>query len=160
MFGFSVSESQFIGPTPNIQMAMPFEMSVRSFFADSSITDSVWTEDWYKKLLPSRFLNHFPVYGTYYAGAAGRTEIISHGTAVDPRYYLGKPYYPHTPSMGCLTTSEIWDEKGRRTISNQQQLVNALLKAGGAHGYCIVLEIDDRPEPVTLKDVQRYLPAN
>jgi hypothetical protein len=154
MFGMAVSESIFIGPTPNLQMTMPFETSLQHFMNDSSITDTVWTTDWYKKLLPKTWQQYFPIMETYYAGKAGRTEIIAHGTTIDPAYYTGQPYYPHTPSLGCLSTKELWDEAdGRRLVSNQQQLVAAIHKAGGANGYCIVLELDDEQRPVTIADI-------
>ncbi|MEP7110086.1 MAG: hypothetical protein ABI760_18975 [Ferruginibacter sp.] len=154
MYGFDTSKSNFIGPTTNIQLTMPFETSLRHFFSDSSITDSVWTEEWYKKLLPGIFKNCGPLFESFYAGKAGRTEIIAHGTTVDPGYYAGETYYPQTPTMGCLCTKEIWsDTDGRRLESDQQKLVSALQMAGGANGYCVVIEIDDAPKPVTIGDI-------
>ena len=41
--------------------------------------------------------------------------------------------------------------------SDQQKLVNAIKKAGGADGYCVVIEIDDQQEPVSIKEILRYL---
>ncbi len=154
MFGTDVSRSSFIGPTPNIQLTMPFETSPQHFMNDSSITDTSWTTNWYKKLLPESWKSYYPIYGSYYAGKAGRTEIISHGTTINPDYYRGQPYYPLTPSLGCLCTKEIWDEAdGRRIISDQQKLLLALLKAGGANGYLVVIELNDEQRPVELDDV-------
>ncbi|MEO6547616.1 MAG: hypothetical protein ABIN94_06435 [Ferruginibacter sp.] len=158
MYGFDTSKSSFIGPTTNIQLTMPFETSVQHFLNDSTITDSVWTEHLYKKLLPARLRNYLPLYESFYAGKAGRTEIIAHGTTVDPQYYLGQPYYPQTPTMGCLCTKEIWsDVDGKRLESDQQKLAAALEKAGGANGYCVVIELDDTPKPVTLAEIILYL---
>ena len=151
MFGFSVSSSAFIGTSPNIQMAMPVEMSLQKFFRDSTIQDTIWGKDLYSRLLPKNFKDYKPLYHSYYAGVAGRTEIISHGTAIDPEYYKGQSYYPHTPSQGCLSTMEIWN--GRRLESNQKKLIEALLKAGGADGYCVVLELDDKKKPVTIDEI-------
>lgn len=154
MFGFAVSKSNFIGPSANIQLTLPFETSLRHFFGDSTITDTAWSEKWYEKLLPAALKNYQPLYESFYAGKAGRTEIIAHGTTVDPEYYKGEPYYPHTPTMGCLATVELWSASdGKRIESNQQKLVNALLKAGGAKGYCVVIEIDDTQMPVSLKEI-------
>ncbi len=153
MQGFAVSTSNFIGPTPNIQLAMPYEIPVKSFMADSSITDTAWTADLYKQLLPAACRNYFPLMGTYYASQAGRTETIAHGTTIDPGYYKGASYWPHTPTLGCLCAKEIWDAMGRRTESNQQLLVNALTKAGGADGYLVVLELDDKQLPVSIKEI-------
>jgi hypothetical protein len=157
MQGFAVSTSNFIGPTPNIQLAMPYEITVRSFMADSSITDTAWTADLYKQLLPSACRTYFPLMGTYYASQAGRTEIIAHGTTIDPVYYKGAGYWPLTPTLGCLCTKEIWDAAGKRTESNQQLLVNALTKTGGADGYLVVLELDDKQLPVSIKEVAGYI---
>ena len=155
MYGFGVSMSSFIGPSVNVQMGMPFETSIKKFLGDSSISDSVWNIDYYKRLIPGQLQNYEPLYYSYYSGEAGRSEIIAHGTTVDPNFYLHQSYYPLTPSQGCLSTREIWD--GKRIESDQQQLVNALLKAGGANGYCVVIELDDKRSPVTLKDVLSYL---
>ncbi|CAN5136808.1 hypothetical protein BH20BAC1_BH20BAC1_13600 [soil metagenome] len=156
MYGFGVSMSSFIGPSANIQMVMPVELSIRKFLRDSAIYDSVWHIDYYKSLLPAKFLDCLPLYESYTAGAIGRNEIIAHGTAIDPEYYTDQVYYPLTPSRGCLCTKEIWN--GNRLSSDQQKLVNALLKAGGANGYCVVIEIDDKKEPVTLEDILPYIP--
>ncbi len=156
MYGFGVSMSNFIGPTANVQMGMPVELNIQKFFDDSTILDSNWTIDWYQKLIPKKLKNYLPLYDSYYAGLAGRSEIIAHGTTIDPNFYSGKSYYPLTPTQGCLCTKEIWN--GKRLESDQQKLVNGLLKAGGANGYCVVIEIDDKQAPVTLKDILPYLP--
>ena len=156
MFGFGVSTSSFIGPTANVQMGMPAEISMKKFFGDSTILDSVWTIDRYQNLIPKKLKDYWPLYDSYYAGLAGRSEIIAHGTTIDPKFYSGKLYYPLTPTQGCLCTKEIWS--GKRLESDQQKLVNGLLKAGGANGYCVVIEIDDQHAPVNLDEVIPYLP--
>ena len=95
-----------------------------------------------------------PLYESFYAGKAGRTEIIAHGTTIDPSFYVGEKYYPQTPTMGCLCAKEIWsDEDGKRLESDQQKLVNALQIAGGAKGYCVVLEIDDAQKPISFDEI-------
>ncbi|KAA9041547.1 hypothetical protein FW778_05865 [Ginsengibacter hankyongi] len=155
MNGFGVSMSSFIGPTANIQLSMPVEENIKAFMRDSSITDTTWNIDYYKKLIPADLQNYLPLFYSYYAGLAGRTEIIAHGTTIDPAIYSKQPYYPLTPTSGCLCTKEIWN--GKRLESDQQKLVNALLKAGGANGYCLVIELDDKQAPVTLNDIIPYL---
>jgi len=155
MHGFGVSMSSFIGPTANIQLSMPVEENIKAFMRDSSITDTTWNIDYYKKLIPVDLQNYLPLYYSYYAGLAGRTEIIAHGTTIDPAIYSKQPYYPLTPTSGCLCTKEIWN--GKRLESDQQKLVNALLKAGGANGYCVVIELDDAQSAVTLKDILPYI---
>ena len=155
MDGFDVSKSNFIGPTTNIQLTMPYENSVRHFLKDSTVTDTIWTENLYRKLLPAGCINYEPLMETYYASKIGRTEIIAHGTAVDPEYYKGQPYYPYTPTAGCLCARETWFADGSRAISDQQKLVDAVKQAGGPDGYLIVIELNDDPRPVTLADVLR-----
>jgi hypothetical protein len=155
MYGFGVSMSNFIGPTANVQLGMPVEISMQKFFDDSTILDSMWTIDRYQKMIPKNLKDYLPLYDSYYAGLAGRSEIIAHGTTIDPKFYVGKPYYPLTPTEGCLCTKEIWN--GKRIESDQQKLVNGLLKAGGANGYCVVIEIDDKNAPVKIEDILPYL---
>lgn len=157
MNGFGVSMSSFIGPSANVQLSMPAETSIKKFLGDSTISDSLWTTKYYNRLIPKQLRNFSPLYYSYYSGQAGRTEIIAHGTAVDPGYYLNQPWYPLTPSQGCLCTKEIWN--GKRIESDQQKLVNALLQAGGANGYCIVIEIDDKQAPVGINDLLPFLPS-
>jgi hypothetical protein len=158
MDGFDVSKSMAIGPTTNIQLMMPYETSPRVFLNDPAVGDSVWTEELYKKILPEGLKDYLPLYESFYASKAGRKEIIAHGTTVNTEYYKGLPYYPHTPTEGCLCTKEIWSTvDGRRMESDQQKLVNALKAAGGANGYCVVIEIDDQQKPVSVYDILPYL---
>jgi hypothetical protein len=160
MNGFAVSRSPAIGPTENIQLMMPLETSVQYFLKDSSITDTVWTKALYQRVLPQGLQNHQPLYDSYDASAIGRTEIIAHGTTVDPGFYKNEPYWPLTPTQGCLCTKEIWSEAdGKRTISDQQKLVNALKAAGGANGYLVVIEIDNQQKPVGIEEILPYIKA-
>ena len=158
MFGFDKSKSIFIGPTPNIQLTMPGETGVNQFIHDSTNTDSVWTMDLYRDILPKGWKTYMPFYETFFAGMAGRTEIIAHGTTVDPAYYKNTSFFPLTPTLGCLCTKEIWDEtNGKRQQSDQQKLTDALKKAGGADGYYIVVELDDKQQPVDINEILPYI---
>ena len=153
IFGFANSKSIFIGPTTNIQMVLPYEHSTD---VDDSVTRSLG--DNYRSLLPASWKNYYPIFEAYYAGKVGRTEIIAHGTTVNPEYYKKQIYYPHTPTQGCLCTKEIWSSiDGKRIKSDQQKLVNAVKKAGGADGYLIVVEIDEQQKPVSIKDILPFL---
>jgi hypothetical protein len=156
MAGTAVSKSMFIGPSPNIQMRLPFEDSTVSFFNDTNnISNPI---ELYKKHLPLSWQNYFPILGSFYAGLAGRTEIISHGTAVDPAWYKGNIFYPWTPTQGCLCTKELWDQKtGKLIFSDQGKLIDMITRAGGATGYVLVIDIDDKKEAVKLEDILKYL---
>jgi hypothetical protein len=158
MTGLAISQSSFIGPTFNIQLSMPFETSVQYFLKDSTLTDTLWTLEKYQYLLPIKLKNYWPLFQTYHASEVGRTEIIAHGTTIDPTFYTGKSYYPHTPSLGCLCTKEIWSQKdGLRVESNQQKLIDALQKAGNIDGYCVVIELNDLQKPVHIKEILPFL---
>ncbi|MEO7310291.1 MAG: hypothetical protein ABIX01_07845 [Chitinophagaceae bacterium] len=151
-----VSNNQFIGPTPNIQLRMPNEIPGDSFFIhlNQPITDdSIYLEE-YDKLLPQKWRNT-SMRQSYYAGKVGRTEIIAHGTTIDPTFYKGKPFYPCTPTMGCLCAKEIWDPKtGKLLQSDQVDLVNAFLSTPGADGYLFVINIDDQQKAVDASQLQ------
>ena len=137
---------------------MPFEKKASHFFNNPALVDNDWNINHYKNLLPENFRNYYPLFQSYYAGKAGRTEIIAHGTTVDPAYYKAKPYYPFTPTQGCLCTKELWNENtGTLLESDQQKLADAVTKAGGPYGYAIVFNLDDSQEPVTIKDIYLFL---
>ena len=158
MDGFEVSNNAFIGPSVNVQMKMPFEDKASHFYKDAAQIDTVWEKDDYKKLLPQNFQKYFPVYQAYFAGMLGRTEIIAHGSTVNPEFYTGETYYPFTPTAGCLVTIETWNEEtGKLQYSDQYRLVETLRKNGGAKGYAIVINISDELRPVTLSEVLPYL---
>lgn len=158
MQGNDVSRSIFIGPTVNIQMRMPYETSTQKYFGYAS-SDSDWSINKYKNLLPDALKNYAPLYQSYYAGKAGRTDIIIHGSTLNPNYYSGKSYFPLTPTMGCLTSKEVWDENtGKRIFSDQQKIINAFIPLGFKNGYVIVIEINEEEKAVSLTDLMQYLP--
>jgi hypothetical protein len=156
MFGFGRSAISFIGPTDNLQLAMPYEMPVQAFTKNQS-EDSIWSPAAYAALLPRAVRNYTPLWQTYYASAGGRTEIIAHGTTVDPSYYSGTPYFPQTPTVGCLCTKEIWSATGALADSDQQRLADAVKRAGGANGYLVMLELDDTRSAVTIREIVQLL---
>jgi hypothetical protein len=158
MSGFGKSKIEAIGATENLQLTLPVETTKQHFFRDSSSTNNEWKVDDYKKILPKNWQKNLPLFQAYFAGLAGRNEIIAHGTTVNPEFYKGETYYPLTPTEGCLCTKELWSTvDGKRLESDQQKLINAVKKAGGPQGYLIVIELEDVQRPVTLKDVLPYL---
>ncbi|MCG9900774.1 MAG: hypothetical protein MH132_12285 [Hydrotalea sp.] len=136
--GFAVSENDWIGPTTNLQMRMPFETNRIHFFAGDSTKN--W-EEGYKSLL-GPFKNKTQLWESFIAGKLGRTEIIAHGTTIDPTWYKNQPYFPNTPSLGCLCSPEFWNEKGIRTKSSQEEWIQVLQSLGGGQqGYLLVVDV-------------------
>ncbi len=155
--GFAVSKNAFIGPTTNIQIVMPFEADPKKYFKDENLGND-WSKDLYKNLLPESWKNYFPIYEAFYAGKAGRTEIIAHGTTINPDYYKDQIYFPYTPSLGCLTANEIWSEEtGELLESDQLRLVNKLKEFNAEKGFFILVEIDDQLKDVTIADLLKYI---
>lgn len=151
--GFDVSRLLYIGPTQNLQLQLPFEITASSFFADSNYIDSSWNLGLYASLLPPSWKNYNNIYESFYAGQMGRNAIIMHGTTIDPEFYKDQPYYPQTPSMGCLCSFEDWSEDGYRTVSNQQKIVNAINSTGSSEGYVVVIDIDNKKSNVDISEV-------
>ena len=157
MQGIDSSKNIFIGPSPNLQLVLPFEVNPITFFHNKN-TDTLWNEELYNSLLPESWKNYFPIHTAYYAGKAGRTEIIAHGTTIDPGFYNGKSYFPFTPSLGCLTTKEIWsNENGKLIESDQIKFMNAIKQTGAGEGFFIVVDIDDKNTPVNLNEVKSLI---
>lgn len=155
--GFEVSKLLYIGPTPNLQLQLPYEDSPDAFFADSSFIDSSWSKNLYASLLPASWKNYNGIYESFYAGEIGRSAVIMHGTTIDPEFYKAETYYPQTPSLGCLCSYEAWDSSGYRISSNQQQIVNALNNIGSNTGYVLVIDIDNKKQNVTIDEIQSLL---
>lgn len=155
--GTDVSHTNFIGPTPNLQLLMPGEGKWGDYFHDSTLVvdDSLQR---YLGLLPAGWRGYAPIMEAFDAGLIGRTEIIAHGTTIDPEYYKGRPFYPLTPTMGCLCAKELWNPtSGHPLVSEQNNLVNAFLADGGRTGWLVVVNIDDRREPVSRAEVEEFV---
>ncbi|MEP6845355.1 MAG: hypothetical protein ABI861_05105, partial [Panacibacter sp.] len=156
--GFDHSRLLYIGPTTNLQMVMPYESKPSVFFADSGLLNATWQKEMYASLLPDSWRNYEGIYESFYAGAMGRYDIIMHGTTIDPAFYKDQPYYPQTPSLGCLCSYEEWDETGKRIKSNQQQIADALSNIDSNNGYIVVIDIDNAKKEVSMEEVKKYLP--
>lgn len=133
--GTDTSQSNWIGPTPNLQLVMPFEEAPVTFFNDTTNAKAQYTQ------LLGPLAQFAGLMESYEAGKIGRTEIIAHGTTIPAQFYQGQPYFPCTPSLGCLCSPESWDAKGQRTGSAQQQWMDALVKHGVTAQWLLVVEI-------------------
>lgn len=149
--GISFSENVFIGPSPNIVLKMPFETTPSRFF-HKIFFKKKWHFELYRKLLPESWQDYQPIYESWCAGKAGRSEIIAHGSTINPEFYSNLQCYPMTPSLGCLTAHEEWSPvTGQCLTSNQIDFVNQLIKADGLAGYLILVEIEDSNEPIDIE---------
>lgn len=155
--GWYVSPTDEIGPTPCVLTRIPFEKPPSTFFHNNN-KYKTWNIEDYKKLLPGSWKNYAPMYQSYYCGKMGRGLIVMHGSVDDLSFYKDKPYYPMTPTKGCLVTKELWDENTGNVIeSDQAKLFNAFISTGNTNGYLVVLDLIDDNRGVTLDDVKKYL---
>ena len=133
----TVARTAAIGPTLALTLALPDEYEA-------------WTHEDYQRRLPPSWRAHWPMQEAWWAGQVGRTEIMAHGTTIDPEWWRGTPFHPLTPSHGCLTCDEHWSpDTGARLRSDQQSLADAVIRAGGAPAWFVVVEIDPPKLPVT-----------
>jgi hypothetical protein len=154
----SHSENVFIGPTPTLITAMPFEEDYFEFTTPKSKVDTLWDKKTYRQIFPTTWQYYLPIYESFFAGWAGRNEIIVHGTTIDPEYYKNESYYPYTPSLGCITSLEIWSEEtGELVESEQVKLINKYHELESLKGYFILVDLDNKNEPVTTKDIMESI---
>ncbi|HMH20998.1 MAG TPA: hypothetical protein VK563_04445 [Puia sp.] len=112
----------------------------------------------YQSLLPAGWRGYAPMMEAWHAGKIGRTEIIAHGTTIDPEYFKGRPFYPLTPTMGCLCAKELWNPTSGRLLESEQfGLVSAFLSTPGSKGYLYVIDVDDQRKPVSRQEVEGWV---
>ena len=159
--GIDIAHNNLIGPTPNLQMLMPYEGKWESYFQMDStrIWDSTQNPlALYLTHLPTGWRNYEPMTEAFYAGKIGRTEIIAHGTTIDPEYFRGRPFFPLTPTLGCLCAREQWNvTTGRPTLSEQLGLVNAYLPNRGSKGWLMVINLDNQQKPMTREELEYWV---
>jgi hypothetical protein len=153
--GIDTSFNNFIGPTPNLQLFLPNECWWRIFYHDQKdTTDAVAA---YRSLLPETWMYHAPMMESFTAGKLGRTEIIAHGTTIDPAFFAGKTYYPISPTLGCLCARESWNTTTGKLIESEQfRLVSTFLKTPVMTGYLYVIELDDQHKAVGIDEVEKW----
>ncbi len=155
--GTAISHNNLIGPTPNLQLLLPHEND-----------DLYWHEKWdssasflqnYLLLLPADWRTYLPMQEALEAGAAGRTAIIAHGSTIDPDYFRNLPFYPLTPTLGCLCAKETWNIfTGKLNESDQFSFINTYLaKQDDEAGYLLVINVDNKQAPVTREEVEKWV---
>jgi hypothetical protein len=163
ILGTAVANNKLIGPTPNLQLIMPFENKWERYFqypTGMSWNPAMDSLQLYLDLLPPSWRRSSIAREAFYAGKIGRNAIIAHGTTIDPEYFKDKPFYPLTPTLGCLCAKELWNiSNGRLLVSEQFNLVSAWNATGGSKGYLYVINVDDQQRAVTREDVEGYVRA-
>ena len=155
--GWYISPTETIGPTPNILIRSPFEVTTSIFYHDTNI-HTKWDLRDYKDLLPESWKNYDPIYQSYAAGRIGRRLIIIHGSTDETNYFKDLPYFPLTPTRGCLSSKEIWSEKtGICQQSDQVNLINAFKSTKQKNGFLVVLEIDNQESSVKLEEIEQFV---
>ena len=149
--GAGTADNPWIGPTPFLESKIPKEATPAEFA--HAPTEGEWTEARYEAWLPASWRSYAPMKEAWLAGLAGRDEMYSHGTAVDPTPYRSRSYYPGTPTDGCMMAQEFWSPEGRLLKSDQLALARAFTRSGVDQGYIVVVDIDDKAAAVTLADV-------
>ena len=150
--GAGTATNLWIGPTPYLHAKVPKEATVAEY--EHASVDGEWNEARYENFLPLSWRGYFPFKEAWLAGLAGRDEMLLHGTTINPDYYRNEPYYPGTPSAGCLVAMEYWSKSdGRLMHSDQLTLAKAFTAGGIDQGYLVVVELDDRALPVNLAEV-------
>jgi hypothetical protein len=156
--GTAVSQNVFIGPTPNLQMSMMHEVNTPKFTHYFPIVFNAPPEKIYRSYFPENWQNWSGLLEAYEAGKIGRSEIIAHGTTIDPEWFAGKSYYPISPTLGCLCGREIWDGKtGKIAYSDQLELVNTFIETSGTKGYLMVIDLDDKEAPVSKEEIEAFI---
>jgi hypothetical protein len=150
--GAGTATNPWIGPTPYLHAKVPKEATVAEY--EHAAIEGEWSEARYESFLPASWRGYFPFRETWLAGLAGRDDMLLHGTTINPEYYRNDPYFPGTPSAGCLVAMEYWSKSdGRLVHSDQLALAKAFTAGGIDQGYLVVVELDDRSMPVNLADV-------
>jgi len=148
----SVSDNLFIGPTPTLETFLPFEVPISSW----GLMGSEWNATAYEALLHPSLRNNAMLWQSYYAGKLGRGEIIVHGSTIDPTFFVGTPYHPLTPSLGCLSALELWDlTSGKLRQSSQLELINTVLRSTLKPGLLLVLQVDEQTYSSSFSELLR-----
>ena len=155
--GTAISHNNLIGPTPNLQLLLPYEDDLKYWHGMPDSAASFIQN--YLLLLPPNWRNYRPVQEALQAGAAGRTAIIAHGSTIDPEYFKGKPYYPLSPTLGCLCGKENWNIfTGKLVESDQFSFVSTYLaRIDDEAGYLMVINLDNKQQPVTKTEVEKLV---
>lgn len=154
--GWYISPTETIGPTPNILVRSPFEVSPSIFF-HSENSYSKWKKEDYNQLVPDSWKSIPAIYQSFNAGNSGRRLIIMHGSTDEIKYFEDEPFYPLTPTRGCLSAKEIWSGKTGKSIdSDQIKLINAFRSTKQKKGFLVVVELNDLHKTISIDEIEKY----
>ncbi len=153
--GTGISNNVFIGPTPNLQSAMMHEVTPAVFAHYFPIVYNAPPEKIYRSYFPENWQQWEGLMEAYDAGRIGRGEIIAHGSTIDPEWFAGEPFYPLSPTLGCLSGLELWNKRtGRIDRSDQLDLVNTFLETKGKEGFLLIVNLDNKKAPVSREEIE------
>jgi hypothetical protein len=156
--GTAVSKNPFIGPTPNLQLVMMNEVAAPTFTHYFPPILNATPERLYRSYFPNNWQNWRGLMESFTAGKIGRSEIIAHGSTIDPAWYQSFPFYPLSPTMGCLSGLEIWNPTtGKIDNSHQLDLVNSFIETPGTKGFLMVIDIDNQQALVTEDEILKIV---
>lgn len=144
--GAGTATNPNIGPTPYLHSKLPVEATPAEFeHVDATAGASDWSEALYDSYLPESWRGWAPFKEAWLAGRAGRSELLIHGTTINPDYYAGTSWFPGTPQQGCLISNEDWESaSGQLRASRQLTLAQVYARAGTREdlaGYLLVVEV-------------------
>ena len=152
--GVGISHNNIIGPSPNLQTLLPNEKD-SVYWKHLPFDSTIEPLENYAHLLPPSWQNYIPMTEAFYAGKAGRSEIIVHGTTLDPVYFANEKFYPISPTDGCLCAREIWNpETGTLKQSDQVNLVNTFLSTPNDYGLLMVINLNNKQSEVTKEEIE------
>ncbi len=166
--GSGIATNKFIGSVPYLWSRVPVEVNPSDYFF-GEIPEALqpflvipekpeeplgWSRELYTALLPNSWKTYRPIYEAWLAGQAGRSDMIIHGTTINPDFYKNEIYYPHTPSAGCIGAIEFWSpEDGSLLYSGQLELLKQFTSTKTDKGFLVVVDLDAKDHPVRLDDV-------
>lgn len=81
--------------------------------------------------------------------------IIIHGSTDELKYFEKNEYYPLTPTRGCLSSIEIWNEDNGTCIkSDQSLLIDKFRETKSLKGFLVVFELDDQKKGVDISEIE------
>lgn len=155
--GINSSIDHLIGPTPNLQSIIPFQND-SVFYRGITYDPTASPLDNYKRLLPPSWQNYTPMQESFFAGLTGRRFIVVHGSTLDSKFFKDEPFYPLTPTDGCLATAETWDpQNGYLQQSDQLRLVNTFLRTPSTMGMLVVIDLDNQQRGVMPEEIEELI---